>query len=780
MKKLDIKVLRNLKEHKAQYIAITLLVAMGITIFLAFDMAVYNLKDTVDTYYEDYALADVYLYGNEIVNTKEKVSNIDGVDVIDTRGVYEGKIVFSEDTAKLKILNATNNVNKVYVDEGDTNIENNEILIFNSFAEARDIKVGDSLLLRLEGNEYSVVVKGLAYSPEFLYLTESEKDMIPRPDEYGVAYISDELMEEVYGIGFENELVLTVEDESDISTVKDKLKEIVSNEGITPGIVLTKNEQFSYAAAEEEINGEIALSQSMPILFLLIAAIVMAVLVARMVENDRTEIGILKALGYTTKKILLSYIKITLLIGIIGAILGMVIGGLISYQFTKVYTAFFEIPILVYNFDAKYLVIAFIIAIVLSSLAGIWGGRKVLKLMPQESMRPKSPAKGKKMFVEKFRFYNKLKFTNKLVLRNIFRNKKRVLLIILGVAISFAMLLLPFSFYDLMDRMFIDQYTEVQVIDYDISFDNFVIEKDLEQIKTSVDGNLEGYLEIPVDITSSDEKTTINVLGIDKDTEVFHLINSKGENISVNDGEFYISEGFANANQIEKGDTVGINVVYDDKLSTSVKVTDIVDQKLGSNAYMTNISLTEVFNYDEITNGAEIYTGVYVQGEIDEEAIEQISFTNSILSVNKLIETYEDFMGLIYFMLGMLVLFGGIIAFVIIFVISIMNINERKPEFSSLRVLGLRNNEIYKIISRENIIATIIGIIIGIPLGVGMIEYISGYYSNELYSFSMSYTPMMFVYATLFTILFVYFAQRITKKKIKNLDFIEALKNRIS
>lgn len=218
------------------------------------------------------------------------------------QGVYEGKIVFSEDTAKLKILNATNNVNKVYVDEGDTNIENNEILIFNSFAEARDIKVGDSLLLRLEGNEYSVVVKGLAYSPEFLYLTESEKDMIPRPDEYGVAYISDELMEEVYGIGFENELVLTVEDESDISTVKDKLKEIVSNQGITPGIVLTKNEQFSYAAAEEEINGEIALSQSMPILFLLIAAIVMAVLVARMVENDRTEIGILKALGYTTKK----------------------------------------------------------------------------------------------------------------------------------------------------------------------------------------------------------------------------------------------------------------------------------------------------------------------------------------------------------------------------------------------------------------------------------------------------------------------------------------------
>lgn len=780
MKKLDIKVLRNLKEHKGQYIAITLLVTIGIMIFLAFDMAVYNLQDTVDTYYEDYALADLYLYGTDLEDAKQKASNIDGVDSIDTRGSYEGKTVFSEDTAKLKILNVTNNVNKVYVSEGNANIKDNEILLFNSFAEARDINVGDSITLRLEGKEYNVIVKGLAYSPEFLYLTESEKDMIPRPDEYGVAYISDNLMEEVYGQGYENELILTVNNESYIDTVKVELKEIVNEENIIPGIVISKHEQFSYTAAEEEINGEIALSQSMPILFLLIAAIVMAILVARTVENDRTEIGILKALGYSTRKILLSYIKITVLIGIVGAILGMVIGGLISYQYTKIYTAFFEIPILVYNFDAKYLVIAFIIAVVLSSLAGIWGGRKVLKLLPQESMRPKSPAKGKRMFVEKFRVYNKLKFTNKLVLRNIFRNKRRVVLIILGVAISFAMLILPFSFYNLMDRMFIDQYSEVQVIDYDINFDNYILDKDLDQINPYVDGYYEGYLEVPIDVYGTDGKATLSLLGIDENTKVYNLTNTKGKDIKITDGDFYISEGFANENSIEKGDIVKINVVYDENLSTEIKVTDIIDQKLGSNGYMTNITLIDIFNFNDITNDSLIYTGVYVQGEIDEESIEQVNYISSVLSVDKLIETYEEFMGLIYFILGMLVIFGGIIAFVIIYVLSIMNLNERKAEFSSLRVLGLRNEEIYRIVARENSFGSIIGILIGIPLGIGMIEYISVYYSNSLFSFSMSYTPLMFVYATIFTILFIYLAQRVTKKKIKNLDFIEALKNRIS
>ncbi|MGD9677057.1 MAG: ABC transporter permease, partial [Vulcanibacillus sp.] len=391
MKKIDAKVLRNLKIHKGQYIAITLLITIGITIFLAFDLAVYNLRDTVDTYYEDYSLSDLYVYGVDLGHVEEKITLLSDVEGSELRGVYEGKAVFDEDIAKLKFISVTDKINKVYVESGDLEIEKDEVLLFKRFADARGIDVGDKLVIRLLGIEYEVTVNGLVYSPEFIYLAESEKDMLPRPEEYGVAYISDELMSDVYGNNFYNEIIVKVINEEAIDSVKENLKQIVKDEDIYPGIVISKDEQFSYRAAEEEINGEIAMSRSMPVLFLIIAAVVMAVLVARTVENERIEIGILKALGYSNKRIINSYLKLTIILGVIGAVFGMIIGGLISYQFTKVYTAFFEIPILVYNFDFKYLVFALLIAVVLSSISGISGARKVLKLMPQESMRPKAP-----------------------------------------------------------------------------------------------------------------------------------------------------------------------------------------------------------------------------------------------------------------------------------------------------------------------------------------------------------------------------------------------------
>ncbi len=782
MKKIDAKVLRNLKEHKGQYIAITLLITIGITIFLAFDLAVYNLRDTVDTYYEDYSLSDLYVYGLNLENAEEKISSLNDVQESELRGVYEGKAVFDEDTAKLKFISVTEDINKVYVESGDINIGKDEILLFKRFADAREINVGDLLTIRLSGVEYEVTVKGLVYNPEFIYLAESEKDMIPSPEDYGVAYLSDELMIEAFGDNYYNEIIVKVIDQEEIDIVKKELKDIVKEEDIYPGIVLSKDEQFSYRAAEEEINGEIAMSKSMPILFLIIAAIVMAVLVARMVENERTEIGIMKALGYSNRRIINSYMKLTLIVGIIGAAFGMLIGGLISYQFTKVYTAFFEIPILVYNFDPKYLVLALLIAVVLSSLSGAYGAKKILKLLPQESMRPKAPTIGKRLLFENTKFYNKLKYTNKLVLRNISRNKKRFILTIAGVAISFSMLLTPFAFYDLLDRMFTEQYTEVQVIDYDISFNSFINDEQLKQIDEDIIGYSEGYLQIPIEINSDEDEAILMTLGIEEDTQIYNLRNTKGKEINVNDGEFYVSEGFALTNNIEKGDIINVNIVNKEKNMTEVKVIDIVDQKLGSNGYMTSNTLYRIFDMEELLGGVsgDVYSGVYVQGKINEQALEKTGYISSIFSVEKIISAYEEFTDLIYFSLGMLVIFGGIIAFVIIYVVSIMNINERKAEFSSLRVLGLRNNEIYKIIFRENIIASIIGIILGIPLGVTMIDYMSDSFSNDLYSLSVSFNATMYLYAGITTIIFVLIGQRVTKNKIKKLDFIEALKTRIS
>lgn len=776
MKNIDKKVLRNLLNHKGQYIAITILIAMGITIFLSFNMAVYNLEDTVDTYYNDYGLADIYVKTNNASNELEIIKGYESVANAHLRGHYEAKAIF-ENSAKLKVLTETNPINKLYIERGSSNINKNEALLFAKFADARNIKVGDNINIRLNGNEYNFKIKGLVYSPEFIYLTESERVFLPDPKDYGVIYISDNFMKEAYGKNYYNEIVIKARENIDINNLKEIIKNGLDKNSIYT--VSTKEEQLAFRAAEEEIRGEIAMSQSMPILFLIIAAAIMALVVSKLVENERMEIGILKAMGYSNNIIILSYIKLTLIIGTIGALSGMLLGGLISYQFTKFYTAMFELPILVYHFELKYLLIAFGIAVGVSVFSGVFGARKVLKLLPQESMKPKAPVIGKHSIIERLNLYKKLKYTNKLVVKNIVRQKRRFILTIVGISVSFAMLLSPFAFYNLMNTMFIEQYKKVQVMDYDIKFKNVIDSKGISKVEEYTNGYVEGYLELPVDIINNERKNTINIIGLVKDTKIYNLQTIDGKKANITKDAFYISEGFANANNINKGDDIELNILFGDNIKGSIKVTNIVKQKLGSNAYVEINKLYEIFGLEKILE-KEHYTGAYIQGNINEKEIENTGLVSSITSTDKIIELYKEFTDLIYFSLSALVIFGGIIAFVIVYVVSIMNINERKTELSTLRVLGFTKKEIFNIITRENMLASIIGIILGVPLGIWMINYVSNSFSNDLYSLSMDYTFNMFIYSGAFTILFVLIGQRITKAKIKKLNLIETLKNRIT
>lgn len=774
VKNIDKRVLRRLVEQKGQYIAVTVLVAVGIMIFLSFDMAVYNLRDTVDKYYKDYALADIYVYSPAANNLLNKVENTKGIKYAEGRGKCEGRAVFNDDTAKVRAYTITNNINKLYM-EGNKKKkpEKNEVYVYHDFADARNLQAGDVLVTRFKGEEINLKIIGTVYSPEFIYVTESEQLFIPDPENFGLLYVSDELMKDISGEGYINEIIAVGTEGYSSDDLEKRVKNTLKNSGLYK--IVSKQDQLSYRGTEDEINGEIAMSQSMPVLFLVIASAIMSLLVARMVRNERNEIGVLKALGYSTGRILGGYLKLTFIIGIAGAVVGMLAGALFSYQFTKLYTAIFEIPILVYNFDAKYLFIALGIAIGVSIASGLFGAKKVTVLMPHESMRPESPAKGKHIFLEKFRFYKKLKFSTKMVLRNITRNKKRFYLTVAGVAISFAMLFSPFAFYSFIDTMFVKQYEEVQVMDYDVKFKLPRAEDSIDEILNITDGYIEGYLEIPVDVIIGKGSKMLSVLGIKNDTKIYNLELKDNSTADFKKDSFYISEGFANEYGIQKGDNIKLKLYYPQEKDINIKITGIAKQKLGSNGYIEISRLRDLVDMN-----SSIYSGAYIQGDINERKVNETGYVSSVLSVEKLMNIYRDFTELIFASLGILVFFGGIIAFIVIYVVSILNINERKREFSSLRVLGLKKNEIFNIVSKENMAGSLIGMFLGVPTGMLMINYISGYFSNSLYSFSMDYTPVMFIYAAAFTIVFVLIGQGVTKRKINSLNFIDALKRRIT
>jgi putative ABC transport system permease protein len=769
MKAFSKKTYRSILDNKRQYAALIVLIAIGITIYLAFDMAVYNLADTVDKYYADYGLTDLYVTTFESGTAVEDIEALGYALDVEARGFHRGMVLIDNDDVKLDLISQTETLHELYIDQGTGDIEDDEILLIQSFAKARDIELGDRLTIQLNGEEHQLTVAGVVLSPEFIYVASEDSNLLPLPKDYCVAYVSGGFMMEAIGENYANEILVRLEDESQIKTVKEDIQDLDS-----VLFALGKEDKLSYRATEEEIKGEIAMAQSMPVLFLFIAAAVMAVLVAKRVEQERTEIGILKAMGYSNGEILFSYIKTTFLIGLVGTLIGMLLGGLMSREFTKLYTAFFSVPLLVYNFDPKYLLQAIGLSTVFCTGAGVFGAWRVLRLMPQESMRPKPPKKGKRLPFEKTGFYRRMRFINKMTLRNMVRQRGRFYLVLFGVALSFAMLVTPFAFYTLMDDMFVTQYEEVQIIDHDVKFNGFYPQQVVDDLDEDIDGYYEGYLEMPVEIEYNGEVKMIPAVGLQTGTQIYHLRNLEDEVLTIHEGEIYLSEGFANVLGIEKGSEITVRSYFDDQELT-LKVTDIVSQKVGSNGYVDMTWLQA-----EFMEGETLYSGVYVQSDLDRKALEDRGIISGINTVADFVRMYEEFTGLIYISLGAMVVFGGIIAFVVVYVVSIMVINDRRREFASMRVMGFRKHEIFNVVLKENVFASLAGMVLGIPIAQWMVDFVSQSFSNELYSLSIQLDLSMFLYAGSLTILFVVLGQLIIRHKINRIDFLEALKQRMS
>jgi putative ABC transport system permease protein len=351
----------------------------------------------------------------------------------------------------------------------------------------------------------------------------------------------------------------------------------------------------------------------------------------------------------------------------------------------------------------------------------------------------------------------------------------------LGVAIAFATLLTPFVYYDLFERMFTKQYTEVQVMDYDVNLVRPVTQSELALLTGKVAGYAEGYFEVPVVVLDKEGAPPLSIIGIEQDTQIYNLKNAKGKPIKLSAGDFYISEGFAMSSQISKGDKISLQL-YNTDQTVALVVTEIVDQKLGSNGYMTKQTLYDTFTFSAIypINETELYSGFYVQGEINQAELEKTALIATIFSAEAIIQAYQQYTSLIYASLFILLLFGGLIAFIIIYQVSLMNINERKIEFASLRLLGVRNKELYTIVFNENLLASIIGIIVGVPIGIAMIDYLAAAFSNDLYSLSVNYTLRTYLFAIISTLVFITIGQLTTWTKIKRLDLLSAVKTRIS
>lgn len=783
MKKLDKRLLGLIKKSRGSFIAIVAVVAVGIMIFMAMSSAATNLKNTVEHYYKLTQFADMYV----------QVMQIPDKDIKSLEAKYglleaSGRIVsdvpmITEDndervTVRVTSMEESPTINTLYYQEGNK-IENinEDIIILEQFAKARNIKIGDKIKLQINGRQYKMTVKGIAASAEYIYLIENEQNLLPNEKQFGVVYVSKPFAQRSFGlVGSSNEILIRIHENQNADEIEDRMKEELKKFGLKR-IILKENQLSNRMISEELIQLE-QTSSSIPILFLSIAGVVLVMMVSRMVKNDRMSIGVLKALGYSSIQVIIHYAKYALSAGVIGAILGCVMGIIMAGGMTNLYISFFNIPLLKVQVYYQYILSALIYAVVFCGISGIWGSKEILKIMPAESMRPEAPKVGKRIILERIPIiWKRLSFSWKLIIKNAFRNKKRMAFILVGVILTCSLMIATLGLVNTTMQMFEKHFSEFQKMDYNINFNKPLNEKTVKNFSHIIEiDHIEPKIEFPFELSYGVKKQVVNIIGLKQDTLFYEFIDFKGEKLNIPSNGMMITENLAKILGVKEGDQILVHSFIPDREDQYIRVTHITKQGLGMNAYMELNAMNKKLLEDQMI------TGVYINSN-DKDLIKTLSkapYISSIKSTKDMIDVFKEFTSMTIASVSVLVIMSGILGFSIVYNATTVSINEREMEFSSMRVLGYTKKELFNIILKENMIIMIAGIIIAIPLGNMMGEGMANLYSNEIYTMEVINDTKVYLLACFFTIVFVLLAQGATYIKINKLNFLQSLKNRVS
>ena len=782
--KIDTMLMRMIGHSKGQFFAVLTIIIMGIATYTALNMTSVNMDNTVDTYYKQNNFADLFLQTDAVPSQEvDRLKDINGVNQVMGRVTIDVPMVTDNENERINLRLITTNgeegeLSRSTLIKGNMISDSgNEALLIEQFAKARGIDVGDEIKIQVGGMQRTLKITGIVANPEYVYMVENTQSIMPDEKNFGICYVTEQFGQQVAGLpGSFNEILISYQDKVDEEALIDDVENALDLYGVRQTV--KQKDQLSNAMIQQELKQLDSMADSIPILFLLVAGLILMMMISRLVKKDRIKIGVLKAMGYRNSQILMHYVKYALIAGISGGAAGSVLGMAFAGGMTRMYLGYFNIPLLRIEFYYSYLVYAVLLSAAFCALSGIVGAKGVLKITPADAMRAEAPKTGKRILLERIPFFwKRLSFSNKMVTKNIFRSKKRTLFVLVGITLTYAMMLFTTTMPDVMDQMMNEHFTEFQKMDYNISFRRPVRQAAARDMSHLIKADyIEGKLEYPFELANGNKKQSVNMIGLSRDTKFYSFHDVSGAKTEIPKQGMLITENLANALDVEKGDLIQVKSYIPNRDDVYIQVKGIIKQTLGINAYMDINTMGAVLLEKNAING------VYADSKdpnINEELL-RASNIATIMSIADTRAVYDKYMTMMTLSIGSMVLFSGILGFCIVYNATIVSLGEREMEFSSLRVLGFSKKEIFFIIVRENNIILILGILLGIPVGNIMAHYSSAAFSTDIYTIDMSPTFNALIMAGVYTIGFVLLAQLATYRKIQKLDFLQALKNRES
>ena len=752
---LNRKLFRTAWNYKSQFISMVIMIAIGVGIFLGFNMEWKSLEHNAFTFLEDTNYADFRIYSETGFTEKdiEAIQNIDGVDAA-TR--YFNVNVRIKDTKKSLSVNVSENytVSTMLIMEGAAYHENTDgIWLSDKFADANSIRIGDRLTVTYTGVEITGEVVGLVKSGENMICVADENQLMPDYESFGFAYITPKTLENALGFAFYPQInIISDMDKAD-------LEEAVREATGTTFLVSTKDEHYSYAGVMSEAEEGKTMGSILPVLFLAIAVLTMVTTMHRIAANEKVQIGTLKALGFRDRRILRHYTAYGLMIGLAGLALGVVLGYLVAGLIispTGMMSTYLDLPswdLVMPGFCVPVMALMMVFLTLISYLSV----KKMLKGTAADALRPYTPKPMKKSVIEKLPFWNKLPFGTKWNVRDILRHKSRSAMTLVGV---FGCMLLLVGGLGMKDTMgnFLD------ILDKDIS--NYATKVILSESAANGDAmalaeKVNGDWQASSGISYEGKTITLDIY--DADNGKVRFLTEENEQVELSDDGVYLCLRLKDTAAI--GDTIAFSP-YGSEETYEVKVAGYLRSLVSESIIMTGRYADSV--------GIEYHIGA-IYTDTASEDIEDSAIISGKQDKDMIMDSYDTFMELMDLMVAILVIAAIVLGIVVLYNLGVMSYVERHRELATLKVLGFRDKKIGRLLITQNIWLTFIGAALGLPGGVGVLYILITALASE-YELSLTLGIATYVVSIALTFGVSLLVGWMVARKNRKIDMVEALK----
>ncbi|MEK4518467.1 ABC transporter permease [Paenibacillus sp. FSL H8-0122] len=841
-------VFREIRRTKARFLSIFAIIMLGVSFFSGIKSAGPDMLDTAATYYKDLRLMDLRVqstYGLSEQGIKQ-LRGIPGVQTV--QPVYSSDVFLGDSGLIAKVYSYAddNELNGYKLTAGHLPAAPGEIVLDEHLREQEKFKLGDSITFGGEAGEkpeqsfrtktYTVV--GFAQSPQYIETanrgtsrigkgTADAFAVIPEGDftlpVYTEAYLSfkDTAAETAYTPAYDTlvERHLTETEEALKDYPAQRLEELkaeavaaAKQAAVQQGAQQQPQQQQAASAAQSQpelpkvyvadrtINPGYAeykdnadrlsaIASAFPVFFFLIAALVSLTTMTRMVEEQRLQIGTLKALGYGAMDIMTKFLVYGTLASLTASIAGLAVGFTFFPDLIyNAYSSLYNLPDVIKSFYPSYAVISIVVALICTTMTAMIASRVELRSNASVLMRPKAPKSGQRIMLERFKFlWTRLSFVQKVTARNLFRYKQRMFMTVIGVAGCTALILTGFGLKDsigsIAERQFggIMKYSALVALHDNATAADQASYKELIEQETAVTGTLNVLQEATTARAKGVNDQEVRIFVPSDTAELASFVNLKdrstGKPRVLSDEGAVITEKLAKLYDVAPGGT--LTLLDSNNEPFQIKVAAVTENYVLHYVYMTPAYYTKVFGKEPVYNTQLLnYSGKDKEWEsaFGEKltANGQVALVSFSSGVGEAFEGTMDSMDIV---IVVLIVSAAALAFVVLYNLTNINVSERVRELSTIKVLGFYDKEVTLYIYRENILLTLLGILSGSALGVILHRFVLSTAELDATMFAPLIKWQSYIYAALLTILFSGIVMAFMHIKLKRIHMIEALKS---